>query len=84
MGAGLPSKVTCNGGRYHFEDDQETPDTHVAAFQFPNGAMISWEGRSWGGKRPSDPGPQVVFYGDRTRDLKDLGVLLGLRIVEEA
>jgi hypothetical protein len=43
---------------------------------------------SWGGGvLPEDMMAllhRVVFYGDRTKDLKDLVVLLGIKIVEEA
>jgi len=65
LGVDLPARVTSAGGRLRYDDDQETPDTHLATFVFPNGTMIAWEGRSWGGKRPTDPQAQVVFYGDR-------------------
>ena len=29
-----PIRVTSSGGRYRFEDDQETPDTHIVSFEF--------------------------------------------------
>lgn len=41
-----PTRVTSNGGRYHFEDDWETPDTQVINWDFADRKTISWEGRS--------------------------------------
>lgn len=46
LGMGYPSKVTSAGGRYRYQDDQETPDTHVVSFDFPGGRTITWEGFS--------------------------------------
>lgn len=40
-----PRHVSSGGGRYHFDDDQETPDTHLVTFDFGNKA-IAWEGQS--------------------------------------
>jgi predicted dehydrogenase len=42
----FPTKVTSSGGRYCFDDDQETPDTHVVAYEFPGQRSITWEGLS--------------------------------------
>ena len=32
----FPTTVSSTGGRYYFDDDQETPDTHVVSFEFEN------------------------------------------------
>src|SRR5436190_1812504 len=45
LGVDLPRRVTCSGGRYHFKDDWETPDTAVATFDFGE-QYIVWEGQS--------------------------------------
>jgi hypothetical protein len=37
------------GGRYHFEDDWEFPDTQDAGFDFEGGKTIVWQGRSCNG-----------------------------------
>jgi len=50
LGVDFPSKVTSGGGRYHFEDDWECPDTQVVSFEFGSGATIAWEGRSCNGR----------------------------------
>jgi len=41
-----PVRVTSAGGRYRFQDDQETPDTQVVAFEFADGKQATWEGLS--------------------------------------
>ncbi|HEV2354052.1 MAG TPA: Gfo/Idh/MocA family oxidoreductase, partial [Puia sp.] len=46
LGLNYPQKVVSAGGRYAFKDDWQTPDTQVASFEFAEGKMITWEGRS--------------------------------------
>jgi predicted dehydrogenase len=46
LGVDYPLRVTSSGGRYYHDDDQETPDTHLATFEFPGGRTIAWDGQS--------------------------------------
>ena len=46
LGVEFPTTVVSSGGRYRFRDDQQTPDTHVANFEFPGGKQITWQGLS--------------------------------------
>lgn len=46
LGLDWPVRVSSNGGRYQLQDDWETPDTQVIAWDFAEGKTISWEGRS--------------------------------------
>jgi predicted dehydrogenase len=46
LGVDFPRRVTAGGGRYYFDDDQETPDSHVVTFDFGDKGMITWEGQS--------------------------------------
>jgi len=64
LGVDCPRRVSAGGGRYHFDDDQETPDTHVVTFDFGDKA-ISWEGRSC--QRHGYEGSMfgAAFYGDQ-------------------
>jgi predicted dehydrogenase len=36
LGVGLPTKVSAIGGHFMFDDDQETPNTLIATFEFDN------------------------------------------------
>lgn len=54
LGVGLPTKVSAIGGHFMFKDDQETPNTLVATFEFesPNGEgdkkkIMVFEVRHW-------------------------------------
>lgn len=62
LGVGLPSFVTFSGGRLHFQDDQTTPDTGAATFEYP-GKFISWDVSSCHPRKSDQPG-FVHFYGD--------------------
>lgn len=59
-----PEKVTSTGGRFHFDDDQETPDTHVITCQFPGRKTLVWQGLSCVAL-PEKQVPDVVFVGEK-------------------
>ncbi len=70
LGVDYPIRVTSSGGRYRFEDDQETPDTHTVCFEFEGRRSISWQGLSCNRHR----GGFVTFYGeDGALDLQGNG-----------
>ena len=64
LGVDYPTRVTSSGGRYHFDDDQETPDTHLVAFDFEDGKSISWEGLSCVRPTGSGAGFGAAFFGE--------------------
>jgi hypothetical protein len=64
MGVEYPSRITSAGGKYRYEDDQETPDTHNVSFDCGD-KTITWQCRSWLAKQPSDPDIDVGFYGEK-------------------
>lgn len=47
LGVDYPTRITSGGGKYRWDDDQETPDTHVVTYNFPDNKSIMWEGLSW-------------------------------------
>lgn len=46
LGLDGPTRITSAGGKHFYDDDQQTPDTQVAAFDFP-GCTLVWEHRIW-------------------------------------
>jgi predicted dehydrogenase len=78
LGVKLPNKVNCTGGHFLFDDDQETPNTLVATFEYNQGAkkkMLVFEVRHWmsnheagigeGGRRKSSNTVGNLFYGSK-------------------
>jgi predicted dehydrogenase len=63
LDADLPTRVTSMGGRYQFQDDQETPDTNVVTYDFPGRKTIMWEGLSCG-RLPAGRSADVIFVGE--------------------
>jgi predicted dehydrogenase len=41
-----PQRVSAGGGKYFYDDDQQTPDTLTVAFDFPETCVL-WEHRIW-------------------------------------
>ena len=61
LNADFPIQVTSNGGRYSFDDDQQTPDTHTVCFSFEGKKSLVWEGLSCNKHRTGF----VTFLRDR-------------------
>ena len=57
-----PVSVTCTGGRYRYQDDQETPDTTIASYHFGSKGA-SWEGHSCDPRGFEGVGFGIHFYG---------------------
>lgn len=63
LGVDYPSRVTSSGGRYHWQDDQQTPDTQVVTYDFPEGKTVIWEARSCNPRRIEGSATGVSFHG---------------------
>jgi predicted dehydrogenase len=64
LGVDYPKRVTSAGSKLRWDDDQETPDTHVVTFDF-GGCTLVWEGRSWSPRGFENDTFGMSFYGDR-------------------
>jgi predicted dehydrogenase len=64
LGVDYPVHVSSSGGRYRFQDDQETPDTHMVSFDFGDRKTITWMGLSCN-QMPSGKAGEVLFQGEK-------------------
>jgi predicted dehydrogenase len=86
LGVDAPRFVTCGGNKYYFDDDQETPDTQLATFDFVD-AAIQWEHRTWSKRGEEGSAYGVIFYGtDATLVALDDGwkIYHDRKVVEES
>ncbi|HEY9196083.1 MAG TPA: Gfo/Idh/MocA family oxidoreductase, partial [Mucilaginibacter sp.] len=65
LGVDYPAKVVSTGGRFHFDDDWQTPDTQNILYNFPNNTAAEWESRSSNGFNIEGLSRGVIFYGDK-------------------
>jgi len=74
LGVKYPTKVSAIGGHFMFDDDQETPNTLSASFEFNDGGvkkMMTFEVRHWitnheAGVTETDAGTVgAIFYGSK-------------------
>jgi predicted dehydrogenase len=73
LGVDTPKKVTSSGGRYHYDDDWETPDTQFATFDFGD-KVIQWEALSCNPRGVENAsGFGAAFYGDKGTIIIDSG-----------
>src|SRR5262249_9006460 len=63
LGLDAPLRVASGGGKYFYDDDQQTPDTQVATFDFPNCCLV-WEHRIWSRTGFEGESWGVALYGD--------------------
>ena len=62
LGVDYPVRIACVGGRYHFKDEQETPDSFVATYDFGH-CGAAWDDSSCN-PRALDKPAFVELYGE--------------------
>ena len=67
-----PLRVSSVGGKFHFQDDQETPDTQQVFYDFGD-KTITWEHRQWSHQANEGRSAGVAFYGDKGTLIVDRG-----------
>jgi predicted dehydrogenase len=63
MNVKYPLRVTAGGGKYRHRDDQDTPDTMMVTYDFPDDKTITWEGLSWSPLGPHQSRFGISFHG---------------------
>jgi predicted dehydrogenase len=64
LGVDYPIRVTSVGGRYHFKDDWETPDTQIITWDYPGRISLIWESNSCNGRNIEGGDRGIIFYGE--------------------
>jgi predicted dehydrogenase len=72
LGVEFPTQVSAIGGKHHFHDDQQTPDTLLVNYAY-RGKTITWEHRLWSAHGMEGRSAAVAFCGDRGTLIVDRG-----------
>lgn len=65
LGVDFPTRVTSVGGRYHFKDDWQCPDTQIITMDYPGRVSLMWECRSSNGRSIENLDRGIIFYGEK-------------------
>ncbi len=63
LGVDYPTSVTSTGGRFHYADDWQFPDTQEATFVFDGEKSIIWQGQSCNGLTVYDRSRGTAILG---------------------
>jgi predicted dehydrogenase len=63
LGVEFPIEVSSTGGRYRFDDDQETPDTNFVTYKFEGNKSAVWHGLSCTRLGAMNM-PEALFHGE--------------------
>jgi predicted dehydrogenase len=85
LGRGLPNRVVSTGGKFVYDDDQETPNTQIATFDYGDAELVfEVRGLPTGGESSIHAGGPnfigVTFFGDKgylSLDQKGFEIFLG-------
>jgi predicted dehydrogenase len=65
LGVDFPTRVTSVGGRYHYKDDWQTPDTQIITMDYPGHISLMWECRNSNGRAIEGADRGIIFYGEK-------------------
>jgi predicted dehydrogenase len=60
---GMPEAISCSGGKFFFQDDQEWPDTMLVSYDYP-GKVLQYEMRLWSRPELFGAGEGAAIYGE--------------------
>jgi predicted dehydrogenase len=60
---GMPEAISCSGGKFFFEDDQQWPDTMLVNYEYP-GKILQYEMRLWSKPKLHGAGEGATIYGE--------------------
>ena len=59
----MPQAISCAGGKWFFDDDQQWPDTQLVTYEYP-GQVLQYEMRLWSRPKLFDATEGAVVYGE--------------------
>ena len=59
----MPETISCAGGKFFFEDDQQWPDTMIVNYEYPR-AVLQYEMRLWSRPKLDGAGEGANIYGE--------------------